>query len=127
MIFQFEHLGLWDNVASRLDIKAYKHVLNRWQKQLENIGWNALFIENHDQPRRVSTWEMTNNIGILPRPVMRSSTFTTKARRFIYQGQEIGMTNYPFTDIEQFDDVSVKMNIVLCKKRVAMLIHYLRN
>ncbi len=56
MIFQFEHLGLWNSGDSHFDVNSYKSVLNRWQKQLENKGWNALFIENHDQPRRVSTW-----------------------------------------------------------------------
>ena len=55
MIFQFEHLGLWSTGDSQFDVKSYKEVLNR-QKRLEGIGWNALFIENHDQPRRVSTW-----------------------------------------------------------------------
>ncbi|KMR80065.1 hypothetical protein FD52_15160, partial [Staphylococcus aureus] len=56
MIFQFEHLGLGNSGVSHFDVNSYKSVLNRWQKQLENKGWNALFIENHDQPRRVSTW-----------------------------------------------------------------------
>lgn len=108
MIFQFEHLGLWDNVASRLDIKAYKHVLNRWQKQLENIGWNALFIENHDQPRRVSTWGDDQQYWYTSATSHALVYFLQQGTPFIYQGQEIGMTNYPFTDIEQFDDVSVK-------------------
>ena len=49
MIFQFEHLGLWSTGDSQFDVKSYKEVLNRWQKRLEGIGWNALFIENHDQ------------------------------------------------------------------------------
>ena len=53
MIFQFEHLGLWNSGDSHFDVNSYKSVLNRWQKQLENKGWNALFIENHDQPRRI--------------------------------------------------------------------------
>lgn len=64
MIFQFEHLGLWSTGDSKFDVLSYKNVLNRWQKQLEGIGWNALFIENHDQPRRVSTWEMIQSIGL---------------------------------------------------------------
>ena len=45
MIFQFEHLGLWSTGDSQFDVKSYKEVLNRWQKRLEGIGWNALFIE----------------------------------------------------------------------------------
>ena len=64
MIFQFEHLGLWSTGDSKFDVLSYKNVLNRWQKQLEGIGWNALFIENHDQPRRVSTWGDDKSIGL---------------------------------------------------------------
>ncbi|MFP3359491.1 alpha-amylase family glycosyl hydrolase, partial [Planococcus sp. SIMBA_143] len=57
MIFQFEHLGLWDaEEKPDLDIVSLKKVLTRWQKGLENKGWNALFVENHDKPRVVSTW-----------------------------------------------------------------------
>ena len=41
MIFQFEHLGLWSTGDTKFDVKSYKQVLNRWQKQLENVGWNA--------------------------------------------------------------------------------------
>ena len=55
MIFQFEHLGLWRTSDTQFNVKAYKEILNRWQKRLERIGWNALFIENHNQPRSVST------------------------------------------------------------------------
>lgn len=57
MIFQFEHLGLWQKTADgSADIPALKKTLTRWQKGLEGVGWNALFLENHDQPRSVSTW-----------------------------------------------------------------------
>ncbi len=57
MIFQFVHLGLWDAESDAdLDIVELKKVLSRWQKGLEGDGWNALFIENHDKPRVVSTW-----------------------------------------------------------------------
>ena len=47
-----------------LDVVGLKKVLTKWQKGLENKGWNALYIENHDKPRIVSTWEMINNIGV---------------------------------------------------------------
>ena len=77
MIFQFEHLGLWSTGDTKFDVKAYKQVLNRWQKQLENVGWNALFIENHDQPRRVSTWGDDKIIGMNQQLVTLLPTFTT--------------------------------------------------
>lgn len=57
MIFQFEFLGLWDKDSEgSIDVRALKKNLTKWQKGLEGRGWNALFIENHDQPRRVSSW-----------------------------------------------------------------------
>ncbi len=57
MIFQFEHLNLWNYEEGQgFDVKAYKDVLTNWQNSLEGKGWNALFIENHDIPRVVSTW-----------------------------------------------------------------------
>src|SRR5699024_1475397 len=57
MIFQLEHLSLWSkSVSGGLDIHALKKTLSKWQKGLHEKGWNALFIENHDQPRSVSTW-----------------------------------------------------------------------
>ena len=87
MIFQFEHLGLWSTGDTKFDVKSYKQVLNRWQKQLENVGWNALFIENHDQPRRVSTWAMIKIIGMnqqlvtLPTFYNRAHLLFTKVKK----------------------------------------------
>ncbi|MGW7933214.1 glycoside hydrolase family 13 protein [Staphylococcus xylosus] len=114
MIFQFEHLGLWNTGDSKFDVKAYKDVLNRWQKQLENIGWNALFIENHDQPRRVSTWGDDQNYWSESATSHAIVYFLQQGTPFIYQGQEIGMTNYPFESVETFNDVAVvnEYNIV---------------
>lgn len=114
MIFQFEHLGLWNTGDSKFDVKAYKAVLNRWQKQLENIGWNALFIENHDQPRRVSTWGDDQNYWYESATSHAVVYFLQQGTPFIYQGQEIGMTNYPFESVETFNDVAVvnEYNIV---------------
>ena len=116
MIFQFEHLGLWNTGQSHFDVKAYKKVLNRWQKKLENTGWNALFIENHDQPRRVSTWGSDDKYWYESATSHAVVYFLQQGTPFIYQGQEIGMTNFPFTSIEQFDDVSVKNEYHMVKE-----------
>ncbi|WP_419795756.1 alpha-glucosidase [Staphylococcus equorum] len=114
MIFQFEHLGLWNTGDIKFDVKAYKDVLNRWQKKLEDIGWNALFIENHDQPRRVSTWGDDEIFWYESATSHAVVYFLQKGTPFIYQGQEIGMTNYPFESVETFNDVAVvnEYNIV---------------
>lgn len=114
MIFQFEHLGLWNTGDIKFDVKAYKDVLNRWQKKLEDIGWNALFIENHDQPRRVSTWGDDERFWYESATSHAVVYFLQQGTPFIYQGQEIGMTNYPFESVETFNDVAVvnEYNIV---------------
>lgn len=114
MIFQFEHLGLWNTGDVKFDVKSYKDILNRWQKKLENVGWNALFIENHDQPRRVSTWGDDKTYWYESATSHAIVYFLQQGTPFIYQGQEIGMTNYPFESIETFNDVAVvnEYNIV---------------
>ncbi|WP_456273984.1 glycoside hydrolase family 13 protein [Bacillus sp. AK031] len=109
MIFQFEHLGLWDAETNPdLDIVELKKVLTRWQKGLEGDGWNALFIENHDKPRVVSTWGNDEEYWRESATAMAAMYFLMQGTPFIYQGQEIGMTNVQFPSIEDYDDVAVK-------------------
>ncbi|MBO1197905.1 alpha-glucosidase [Staphylococcus simiae] len=117
MIFQFEHLGLWNSGDSKFDVKSYKDILNRWQKQLEGKGWNALFIENHDQPRRVSTWGNDEQYWYESATSHAAVYFLQQGTPFIYQGQEIGMTNYPFESIETFNDVAVKNDYNIVKEQ----------
>ncbi|MGD6967216.1 glycoside hydrolase family 13 protein [Rossellomorea vietnamensis] len=109
MIFQFEHLGLWDAETNPdLDIVELKKVLTRWQKGLEDDGWNALFIENHDKPRVVSTWGNDEEFWKESATAMAAMYFLMQGTPFIYQGQEIGMTNVQFPSIDDYDDVAVK-------------------
>lgn len=103
MLFQFEHIDLWN--SSKFNLPNLKKVWNKWQVNLENDGWNALFIENHDVTRVVSTWgddtrflkESAKALGLL--------YFMHKGTPFIYQGQEIGMTNVKFNEISEYDDI----------------------
>ena len=103
MLFQFEHIDLWN--SSEFNLPNLKKVWNKWQVNLENDGWNALFIENHDITRVVSSWgddtrflkESAKALGLL--------YFMHKGTPFIYQGQEIGMTNVKFNDINEYDDI----------------------
>ncbi len=109
MIFQFEHLGLWDAETNpEVDIVELKKVLTRWQKGLEKEGWNALFIENHDKPRVVSTWGNDGEFWYESATSFGAMYFLMQGTPFIYQGQEIGMTNVQFDSIEDYDDVADK-------------------
>lgn len=109
MVFQFEHLDLWDAEKKKeLDVLGLKKTLTRWQKGLENNGWNALFIENHDKPRVVSTWGNDEEYWYQSATSMAAMYFLMQGTPFIYQGQELGMTNVQFPSIDDYDDVAVK-------------------
>jgi len=109
MIFQFEHLDLWGtSVTGGIDIKALKETFNRWQTGLNGIGWNALFLENHDQPRSVSTWGDSEEYRVQSAKALATLYFLMQGTPFIYQGQEIGMTNVKYSSIEDYNDVAIK-------------------
>ena len=106
MIFQFEHLDLWDvEHKEQSTIKKLKEILSKWQEGLEQIGWNALFIENHDIQRVVSTLGDDKNYWNESSKALALMYFMQKGTPFIYQGQEIGMTNVKFEDIEDYNDI----------------------
>lgn len=114
MIFEFEHISLWKREKNdTMDVVALKKALGRWQKRLDyGQGWNALYMENHDVPRSVSVFGNDQ-------PVYREKAATALATMylllqgtpFIYQGQEIGMTNMTFPSLDELDDVTAKNQI----------------
>lgn len=106
MVFQFEHLDLWDYKGEGLDVPSLKTVLTRWQKGLEHDGWNALFIENHDKARVVSTWGNDDQFWRESATALAAMYFLMRGTPFIYQGQEIGMTNTVFESMDDFRDVA---------------------
>ncbi|MGY1886202.1 alpha-glucosidase [Blastococcus sp. SYSU DS0753] len=110
MVFQFEHVGL-DHGTSKWDVhplrmRDLKASFGRWQAGLAEVGWNSLYWDNHDQPRAVSRFGDDS-------PQYRRDSATCLATLlhlhrgtpYVYQGQEIGMANYPFTSLEEFADV----------------------
>ena len=106
MIFQFEHLDLWNaDTESEFDVVAYKKVLTKWQNTVNDIGWNALYIENHDIPRSISTWGDDKDLRVQCAKSFGAVYFLQKGTPFIYQGQEIGMTNVYFDSITDYKDV----------------------
>lgn len=108
MIFQFEFLDLWDkDSGDSIDVRKLKKVLTKWQTGLDGRGWNALFIENHDQPRRVSSWGNDKEYWKESAKMLGALYFLMKGTPFIYQGQEIGMTNVQFPSINDYNDVGM--------------------
>ncbi len=106
MVFQFEHVQL-DQGASKFDVRPLwlpdlKASLNRWQEGLAEVGWNSLYFSNHDQPRVVSRFGDGS-----PRAAKMLGTVLHMHRGtpYVYQGEELGMTNYPFTSIDELRDI----------------------
>ncbi|MGL5553566.1 MAG: glycoside hydrolase family 13 protein, partial [Plesiomonas shigelloides] len=109
MIFQFEHMKLWAEEESRetFDLVNFKRILSRWQNALEGKGWNALYLENHDQARSINTFADADN-WYASATALATCYFLMKGTPFIYQGQEIGMVNHRFAALDDFQDVSAR-------------------
>ncbi len=92
-------------IMKNLMLRNIREVLTKWQKALEGNGWNALFIENHDIPRVVSRWGNDKEYWRESATAFALMYFMQQGTPFIYQGQEIGMTNVKFDSIDDYDDV----------------------
>ena len=112
MVFQFEHMGL-DSASgedSRRSIRKWKlldmkSVMTRWQKDLENRAWNSIYLANHDQPRAVSRFGNDRQFRVESAKLLATFTHMLQGTPYIYQGEEIGMTNVAFDSIEDYRDV----------------------
>ena len=110
MIFQFEHVqldqghgGKWDLMPLRLtDLKAS---LGRWQAGLADVGWNSLYWNNHDQPRSVSRFGDDGEYRVQSAKLLATVLHLHRGTPYIYQGDELGMTNAPFAGIDDFRDI----------------------
>lgn len=111
MVFQFEHVGLDQQVGKEkwdlapLDLTKLKEVLSKWQTSLGNEGWNSLFWNNHDLPRIVSRWGNDQQYRVESAKMFAILLHMMKGTPYIYQGEEIGMTNYPISDISEAEDI----------------------
>lgn len=112
MIFELEHNLRKATDNSQGDIYGYKKVIMRWQEDLLERGWNALYIENHDQPRSIDTF---GDGSIESAKALAVSYMLLRGTPFIYQGQEFGMTNFPFTDAKQLraDEIKKKYEMLM--------------
>ena len=113
MVFQFEHIGLqhkpdspkWE-YEKELDVSALKTIFNKWQTELElGQGWNSLFWNNHDLPRILSMWGDTGVYREKSAKALAILLHLMRGTPYIYQGEEIGMTNYPFRTLEELNDI----------------------
>ncbi|PSJ47536.1 glucohydrolase [Zobellella endophytica] len=118
MIFAFDHVGLWaDDAGAGLDLDRLRQAFGRWQTGVEDFGWNALFVENHDVPRIISRWGDNEHYWQQSATAIASLYFLMQGTPFIYQGQEIGMTNTVFGCIDDFNDVAAKNQYAQLKQQ----------
>jgi oligo-1,6-glucosidase len=112
MVFTFEHMNLdsgpsrlkWDVVP--LSLPALKANLAQWQYGLADVGWNSLYFENHDQPRSVSRFgDDRPEHRVASAKTLATTLHLLKGTPYVYQGQELGMTNAGFTSIDQYNDL----------------------
>lgn len=111
MVFQFEHVTQqWDEVYGKwrsrpFDLVRLKSTLSKWQYALADDGWNSLFWGNHDLPRAVSKYGDVKGFPVESAKMLATVMHLLKGTPFVYQGEEIGMTNVPFSKIEQYRDI----------------------
>ena len=111
MVFQFEHIGLdqdgpekWDNKS--LDLVELKQVLSKWQNALYKKGWNSLFWDNHDLPRAVSRFGNDKQYRVESAKMLATVLHGMQGTPYIYQGEEIGMTNVQY-DLADYRDIEL--------------------
>lgn len=110
MVFQFEHMDVdadGDNkwTDKKMDLRDMKAVLTKWQKGLEGVAWNSLFWQNHDQPRCVSRYADDGKYRERSAKMLATCLHMMQGTPYIYQGEELGMTNVPFVSINDFRDL----------------------
>lgn len=114
MVFQFEHMMLdqepgkekWDFCL--LPFVKLKKCLEKWQKELHGCGWNSLFWDNHDLPRIVSRWGNDREYRVEAAKMLATVLHGMEGTPYVYQGEELGMTNVRFDSIEQYQDIEIR-------------------
>lgn len=110
MVFEFEHMSVGDGVEGKwgktsFNLKEFKIIMSKWQNELEGKGWNSLFLSNHDQPRMVSRFGNDSKYRIESAKMLGTFLHMLTGTPYIYQGEEIGMTNVKFESINDYKDI----------------------
>lgn len=112
MVFHFEHMDVDQDKNTglkwcdeRMDLREFKKILSAWQTGLSGTAWNSLYLENHDQPRSVSRFGDDGKYWKKSAKMLATCYQMMQGTPYIYQGQELGMTNAPFKSLEDFRDL----------------------
>lgn len=110
MVFQFEHMDVDSGAGGKWDVqpwtlKGLRNILHKWQVGLSTVGWNSLYLNNHDQPRMVSRFGDEGQYRKQSAKMLATLLHTLKGTPYIYQGEELGMTNVRFSSIDDYRDI----------------------
>lgn len=111
MVFSFNHIeAMWNENNDRFgpkvfDLVTHKRILAQWQSALQDEGWNSLFLSNHDLPRPVSYLGNDDQYRVRSAKMLAMVHYLMKGTAFVYQGEEIGMTNAYFSSLDQYRDI----------------------
>lgn len=121
MVFQIEHLqsdrGAGKHDLHKLKLPKLRSAIARWQNGLNGIGWNSLYWSSHDHPRIVSRFGNDAKYRVESAKMLGTVLHMLKGTPYIYQGEELGMTNFPFTRLDQFQDIETQKYIESATKR----------
>ncbi len=110
MVFQFEHVGLDHGPGGKFDVRPLrltdlKASFGRWQAELADVGWNSLYWNNHDQPRVVSRFGDDGRYRRESATMLATVLHLHRGTPYVYQGEELGMTNAGFTSFDDYRDI----------------------
>ncbi|WP_416839233.1 alpha-glucosidase [Haloferax sp. DFSO52] len=116
MVFTFDHMRLDMGDAGRWSYREsspreLKETMTHWQEGLADEGWNSLFLNNHDEPRQVSRFGDETKYRRESAKLLATLLHTLRGTPYIYQGEELGMTNYPFDSLDEIRDVDTIKNV----------------
>ncbi len=125
MVFTFEHMGLDHGPGGRfdrrpLDLRDLKATLARWQHGLEDAGWNSLYWDNHDQPRIVSRFGDADAHRRDSATCLATLLHLHRGTPYVYQGEELGMTNAHFTALSSYRDIE-SLNFATSARELGLL------
>ncbi|MGY4645620.1 glycoside hydrolase family 13 protein [Cellulomonas sp. URHB0016] len=122
MVFQFEHVGLDHGPGGKFDTRALrltdlKRSFGRWQAGLAETGWNSLYWDNHDQPRVVSRFGDDDRYRRESATMLATVLHLHRGTPYVYQGEELGMTNAHFTQFADYQDIESLRHISEARAR----------
>jgi oligo-1,6-glucosidase len=125
MLFQFEHMGIDAGPGGKFDVQpwkltTFKKIMFKWYVGLKKKGWNSLYLNNHDQPRMLSRFGNVTKYRVESAKMLATFLHTWQGTPYIYQGEEIGMTNVQFKDISEYKDIET---LNMYKEKIEQGVH----